>query len=183
MDNHTARAYALPEDPSTCVVAIFKEYISRCPDDILKKALYIYPLQRWHGELWFGRSIIGHNALSDMTKKMMQEGGYDGYYTNHSLRVTTVTRLFDENVDTKLIQNQTGHRSSAVDGYKRVSDVQQQNVSKILQGKRQKTIHSVTSTAGEVSYNVLNDENNNIAANNPEHCVYNIAGDLNIYMG
>ena len=55
--------------------------------------------------------------------------------------VTIVTRLFDQNVDTTIIKNQTGHRSNVVDGYKRISDAQQQAVSMMLRSgiKREKT--------------------------------------------
>ena len=80
--------------------------------------------------------------LSGMVKSIMSDGGYtDKNYTNHSLHFTTITRLFDQNVDTTLIKNQTGHRSNAVDGYKRISDAQQQAVSMMLCSgiKRQKT--------------------------------------------
>ena len=43
----------------------------------------------------------------------MSEAGVEGYYTNHSLRATAV-RLFQNDVDDKLIKGVTGHRSDAL---------------------------------------------------------------------
>ena len=48
---------------------------------------------------------------------------YPGFYTNHSLRTTAATWLFDAGVDEQLIMTRTGHRSVAgVRSYKRVTD-------------------------------------------------------------
>jgi hypothetical protein len=49
------------------------------------------------------------------------------------LRATTVSRLFQEGVDEKLIRGVTGHRSEALNSYKRETD-KQLEVSKIVQG-------------------------------------------------
>ena len=51
-------------------------------------------------------------------KTMMSEAGVEGYYTNHSLRATAVSRLFQNDVDDKLIKGVIGHRSDALQGYK-----------------------------------------------------------------
>ena len=63
---------------------------------------------------------LGHNKLNSMVKIMMSEAGVEGYYTNHSLRATAVSRLFQNDVDDKhkLIKGVTGHRSDALQGYK-----------------------------------------------------------------
>ena len=59
--------------------------------------------------------------------------GIQGHQTNHSLRVTTATRLFHAGVDEQLIMKCTGHRS--LDGvrlYKRVSNEQDREISEML---------------------------------------------------
>ena len=54
---------------------------------------------------------------------MMAQAGFEGYYTNHSLRVSSATRLFDAEVDEQLIMSRTGHSStSGVHAYKRTSE-------------------------------------------------------------
>ncbi len=53
--------------------------------------------------------------------------------TNHSLRATGATRLFESNVPEKLIQERTGHRTTdALRKYERTSMAQEKAVSKIL---------------------------------------------------
>ena len=53
-----------------------------------------------------------------MVKSIMSETGVKGYFANHSLRATAVSRLFQEGADEKLIKGVTGHRSEALDSYK-----------------------------------------------------------------
>ena len=67
---------------------------------------------------------------------MMSEAGVEGYYTNHSLRATAVSRLFQNDVDDKLIKGITGHRS--LQGYNRETEEQLLKVSKIVQGQKEK---------------------------------------------
>ena len=78
---------------------------------------------------------LGHNKLNSRVKTMMSEAGVEGYYTNHSLRATVVSRLFQNDVDDKLIKGVTGHRSDALQGYKRETEEQLLKVSKIVQGQ------------------------------------------------
>jgi len=69
-----------------------------------------------------------------MVKCMMKKSGVRGHFIYHSLRATAVSRLFQEGVDEKLIRGVTGHRSEALNIYKRVTDKQPVEVSKIVQG-------------------------------------------------
>ena len=73
-----------------------------------------------------------------MVKIMMSEAGVEGYYTNHSLRVTAVSRLFQNDVNDKVIKGVTGHRSDALQGYKGETEEQLLNVSKTVQGEKEK---------------------------------------------
>ena len=70
-----------------------------------------------------------------MVKTMMSEAGVEGYYTNHSPRATAVSRLFQNDVDDRLIKGLTGHRSDALQGYKRETEEQLLKVSKIVHGQ------------------------------------------------
>ena len=58
-----------------------------------------------------------------------------GYRTNHSLRATSASRLYQSNLDEQIICETTGHRSSAVRSYKRTSIDQQKAKSDVLYGK------------------------------------------------
>ena len=63
--------------------------------------------------VWFGTTPIGHNTLSKTVKRLCDSAGIGGFKTNHSLRVTSATRLFQSGVDEQLIMGRTGHRSIA----------------------------------------------------------------------
>ena len=65
--------------------------------------------------------------------------GFKGFFSNHSLRATAATRLFDSDVDEQLIMAKTGHVSTAVRSYKRVSDEKLNDISNIVAGKCAKT--------------------------------------------
>ena len=74
-------------------------------------------------ERWYSRIPIGHNKLADTVPRLMREAGIDGYFTNHSLRVTATTRLYDSQIDEASIMQRTGHRSvEGVRAYKRSSN-------------------------------------------------------------
>ena len=102
-----------------CVVRIIKTYIERCPKEYLVNAFYLKPLQKYENrDIWFSAIPLDHNKLNSMVKTMMAEARVKGYFTNHSLRATTFSRLSREGVDEKLIRRVTGHRSEALQSYK-----------------------------------------------------------------
>ena len=65
--------------------------------------------------------------------ELCKTAGVSGFKTNHSLRVTTAIRLFQNGLDEQLIIERTGHCSlDWVRGYKRTSQEQQELVSAAL---------------------------------------------------
>ena len=76
---------------------------------------------------------VGHNTLGKTASRLCSMAGIQGHKLNHSLRVTTATRLFHAGVDEQLIMKDTGHRSlDVVHLYKRVSNEQHREISEIL---------------------------------------------------
>ena len=66
----------------------------------------------------------------------MKNAGIPGYFTNHSLRATATTRLYDAQVDEATIMERTGHRSSdGVRAYKRSSEKLKELSSNVLNKK------------------------------------------------
>jgi len=70
-----------------------------------------------------------HNKQLAIIRFLAQLAGYVKmlglmtFFTNHSLRTSAATRLYDAGVDEQLIMLQTGHRSTAgVRSYKRTSN-------------------------------------------------------------
>ena len=70
----------------------------------------------------------------------MKKAQFDGHYTNHSLRRSCATRLYDgTGVPKQLFQETAGHRSSdGVRAYKCSSSALKREASKILQGSLSK---------------------------------------------
>ena len=71
---------------------------------------------------------------------MMREVGFEGHYTNHSLRVSLASRLFDAEVDKQLIMSRTGHLSTdSVRAYKRASTKLKRLTSDVLNNVKRNT--------------------------------------------
>jgi len=63
----------------------------------------------------------------------MKAAGYEGQYTNHSLKVSTATRLYSAGVDEQLIMDRTSHSSvTGVRTYKRKVEKLQEITSDVL---------------------------------------------------
>lgn len=99
------------ENPSRCPVRLFKLYNSLCPKDRPADAFYLQPLKKPRPDCWFSVKPLGHNPLNNIVRDMCNAAGISGYKTNHSLRATTATRLYQAGVDEQLIMERTGHRS------------------------------------------------------------------------
>jgi hypothetical protein len=123
--------FANEKNPERCLVRLYQVYLSHRPADV--KPFYLTPLRKQKGEIWYSKVPVGHNTLSQTVGRLCKQAGIVGFKTNHSLRVTSATRLFQSGVDEQLIMSHTGHRS--VDGvrfYKRISEEQKKTVSGIL---------------------------------------------------
>ena len=121
-------------DPRRCFVRLFKCYVSHRPQGSIKdNAFYLTPVRNPKTSVWYMRSAIGHNTLNTIVQRLCKLVGIPGFKTNHSLRVTAATRLFQNGVDEQLIMARTGHRSTdGIRAYKRISGDQQKSLSEVL---------------------------------------------------
>ncbi len=127
------------KNPARCLVRLFQKYNDLCPADRPDHALYLKPLKKPKSTCWYSRVPLGHNALADTIPRLMREAGIEGYFTNHSLRATATTRLYDAQVDEASIMERTGHRSvNGVRAYKRGSETLQEITSSVLNGSEKK---------------------------------------------
>ena len=78
----------------------------------------------------------GINTLSNAIHRLCQQAGFQGFFTNHSLRATAATRLFGAEDDEQLIKMKTGHTSDAVRVYKRVSTAKISGMTDVIACKR-----------------------------------------------
>ena len=79
-----------------------------------------------------------------MVKDMCEELGVEGN-TNHSMRASGPTAMFQKNIPEHVIQKVTGHRSlGSLRAYEKISTSQHTEVSKVLMNNQTKS----TSTSG-----------------------------------
>ena len=72
-----------------------------------------------------------------MLKDMCQEAGIEGHKTNHSLRATGASEVFEASAPEKIIKEETGHRSlEALRVYEHTSTEQEQAVSAVLSAEK-----------------------------------------------
>jgi hypothetical protein len=132
-------AVANVDNPERCVVRLFVKYISKRPQGAPDAVFYLQPLLNWSDSVWYSRKPVGHNKLASTVKRLCTEVGVSGYKTNHSLRRTAATRLFQAGCDEQLIMDVMGHRS--IDGvrqYKEVSHDQRKALSDVIQNPSKK---------------------------------------------
>ena len=68
-------------------------------------------------------------------KKILAKAGFEGYYTNHSLRRSCATKLYDNDISEQVIQETTGHQSDeGVRAYKCTSSAMTRKMSAVLHG-------------------------------------------------
>ena len=89
-------------------------YSCYSPENVGVAALFLRARGKWKygDELWLVRSPIGHNVLQSRFKEMCRQAGLVGNFTNHSIRATAITRMYDSGLAEKKIMKRSGHRSS-----------------------------------------------------------------------
>ena len=87
--------YANETNSARCLVRLYKLYNALCPPDRPDHAFYLAPLTRPKENCWFKRTPLGHCKLAEVVPRLMKSAGIPGYFTNHSLRATATTRLYD----------------------------------------------------------------------------------------
>ncbi len=113
--------HANSDNSDRCFVRLFKKYINMCPtspNDL--DAFYLQPATKPTQDCWYTTRPLGHNTLTKTIARLCASAGIEGIKTNHSLRATTATRLYQSGVDEQLVMERTGHRSlEGVRNYKK----------------------------------------------------------------
>ena len=120
-----------------CPVYLLDLYISKLPSKAVENDIfYARPLESAPidpSAPWFAATPVGKHTLNDKVKKMCLAAGVQGNKTNHSLRATGATQMYESGVPEKIIQERTGHRSlEGLRSYERSNAQQHQAVSTIL---------------------------------------------------
>lgn len=140
------------DNPQRCFVRLFKRYRELCPKTSPAHAFYLRPANTPTPTCWYSSIPLGHTLLSNTVARLCKMAGIEGYKTNHSLRATSTSRLYQSGVDEQLVMERSGHRSlEGVRCYKRTSDSQRQAVSDILNGCNRSQVNSAPNTAAITS--------------------------------
>ena len=142
LEHKNVYSFANPEVGVRCHVFLLDLYIKKLPEDAHQKDLfYCRPLPNKpidDEKPWYSAVPVGRNQLSKMVSSMCEEAKVEGKKTNHSLRVSGASTLFDAGVPENIIQSRTGHRSlDALRLYEPVTDDQGMKISKILSGNKE----------------------------------------------
>ena len=115
-----------------CPVRIIMKYLSLLPHDRICKSFYLQPKKKYNAFCYYQNRPAGVKRLRDTVKDVCKKANLPGFYSNHSLRSTVCTRMYNCNIDEQLIMEISGHRSLAVRSYKRTCPSQCKYASKCL---------------------------------------------------
>ena len=138
--NKVVPLFGSPEAGERCPVYILDTYFSKLPKEAFASDIFFFrPLEEIPTDSaspWYsGSQPIGKNTLEHKLPRMCALAGIEGRITNHSLRATSATQMYEMGVPEKVIQERTGHRSiEALRVYERTNTHQQQAASNILSG-------------------------------------------------
>ena len=97
-------------NPSRSHAFLLMKYLQK-RNDIQSDVFYLTPISN-PKSAWYKNLPIGQNVLGKTVGRLCMKAGIQGHKTNHSLRATCATRLFDQGIDEQLIMSRTGHRTT-----------------------------------------------------------------------
>ena len=138
LQNKTVRYYSQPSLGCRCHVYLIDCYIAKLPEEAIKKDIfYCRPLKKFEkGKPWYCSVPLGHNCLAKKLKDIFTSAGIDHKgKSNHSLRATSISRMYRADVPEKLIMERSGHLSTeGVRSYERTSAEQTKKLCDTLSG-------------------------------------------------
>ena len=143
------------QNPQRCPVLAFETYMQKRPVDMNFDGAPFYlaviknPRANKPDSPWYKKSLMGYHRIDQMMPRMAQAAGLSGHKTNHSVRRTMCTQLFQAGVAPNMIAQLSGHKNlQSINNYAVASLDQQKQMSQILQGNRNKDNVNAISTDG-----------------------------------
>ena len=108
--NKVVRAYALPGN-DRCLVKLLDMYLPLLPSG--SQYVYMRPLKAFptDSEPGYSKQRVGVNQLKKFLPTIASKADSELHFTNHCLRATAVTRMYNQGVPEKLISEKSGHRT------------------------------------------------------------------------
>ena len=121
-----------------CPVASFQKYMSHLHP--MEKSLWqrpldkLNPLQKIGQQIWYYRAPLGEKKLGNMMAAMSIKYQLSQRYTNHSVRVTSLQLMEDNNIEGRHIVRISGHKSiESINSYaRRLSAARKRKISQIF---------------------------------------------------
>lgn len=103
-----------------CIVRLYKLFVSHRPESSAKKgheSFYLSPITNPTSNVWYKCSPLGIHQLEKTTRNILLNAGYQGNYTNTSLRRTAKCRLVEAGIPNSVSKSIIGHLSNADEVY------------------------------------------------------------------
>ena len=124
-NNFKGRTAILPPDIDNTINTSVRDldtYFALRPQGCVD-SLYLAINEKGKDKNWFKKSALGINQLRGLFKRMCESANIkndDAHLTNHSLRATIATRMYQNGAHEQIIQQTTGHKSvCALRGYQK----------------------------------------------------------------
>ena len=132
--NKEVRSYAQP-GRNCCLVKLLDTYLKYHPTD--SSIFYLRPLASFKdGKKSFSKQRVGINTLRQIVPEICKKSECGAMYTNHSLRATSITRMFNNGIPEKVIAETSGHKSvKALRCYEHTSSEQQKAVTSVVNNR------------------------------------------------
>ncbi len=144
------------DNPERNVVNLYEKYICLLPCNGKNSALYKYalPARSLKPNQWYSDRPIGINPLKATVKTLAKKTGLSGKFTNHSLRATCATRMYQAGIDEQVIKEFTGHKSDCVRMYKETNSDLLQKANKCVSGDQSSVPSATVSKAPDLEMSV-----------------------------
>ena len=86
--------------------------MAHVPKDAPANSFYLRPVKEPKGNICYYKIAAGRETLGNVVAQVMKSASFEWYYSNHSLRRTFATPLYDKGLPEQLTQETTGHRSA-----------------------------------------------------------------------
>jgi len=111
-DARNTRMYEIADRPHECPVVALEQYLGKIPETFAD--LFPKPLTNPRdSNIWYcGHQAVGKNYLSELLPRLSNELQLSKRYTNHCVRVTTVSVMKEQGFANEDIASVTGHKNS-----------------------------------------------------------------------
>ena len=81
----------------------------------MKPNFYLRSLEKINPGQWHSTQVFGLNKIKLTVKEMLKSAKLDGFFTNHSLRCTGTSTIFQAGLDQKLVKDYLGYHADTLD--------------------------------------------------------------------